>query len=456
MPHVAAAALIGLAVYGLARLAFNALVVRFWSASDLASIAEPLAVGLLISSAVSPPLAAALGRYPAQSGTLQAGGVTARLLLVGMGLALLVVAPGAAWVLHRGGWQESQALFAVAYGCLFALVSSIRALHFWSGRVVAYLVAEASSWAVFVTLVGSGLVWRSLVPMFAAWIAQPLVFITLSLWSHRDLLTSPRHVWSPPWRTLATLLSFGVANTMGSFPSMATPQLALLVVSSAGTRADVGYWATLVSLVSPIQLFPRALAITLFPRLSRERRGGEAPDPRGLDALTNAVGPPTFIVSVFATAIAPVILMTTAGVTSVAMSVAFALLVTAQAMTLVATPALSAGPSRDVIIPAVASVVGLMASVATWVVLGATAGLPGVATGVVAGTVVRTIWPFVASCRRGWLKPDHLGGLVAWLLLLLLMLVLSVTASWAALGAAVAVALWQVSRLARSRGCLRW
>jgi O-antigen/teichoic acid export membrane protein len=412
-----AAALIGLALYGLCRIFFNAVVIRFWSPSDLADIVEPMAVGGLFAAVALPAFASALGRYPAQAKDVVQGATAARFLLKAMATFLVagVVVTWSALVVG-GGQPVPVAGFATTYGASTVAVGATRYLYFWSGRLRSYLLGEALSWTLFAGIVAIALALGSKALMAFSWLAQGIVFVGASWYAHRDVLAHRSRRWEPPWSGNRELVSFGLINVLGSLPSMATPQLALLAVAILGSRSDVGYWAALVSLISPLQLLPRAVATVSLPRLASQRSRGHEALRWELERSTRVLTLLAFSGAAPLSAAASAVLLVTIGLSSADLELAWALLLLSQAMTVGATPvvsALSSGPLRQVAIPAAASALGLVATCAAWVGLHPLIGLPGIAAGILAGTLVRTLLPLGYGARRHWFAPSQLVEVAA-------------------------------------------
>jgi O-antigen/teichoic acid export membrane protein len=345
-------------------------------------------------------MAAAIGRYPAQAGG-GAFGVARQLTVISVAVVALS-APLAAVVLvastRSSAVEPIDLAAAIAYAFGFGVTTALRSLYFWSGQVSRYARAEITSWIVFAILVAASLVTSTFAFLVWTFVVQAAWFCGWAVLDHRDMF----RVGGPRvgGRELTT---FAGLNLVGSFPSMATPQLALLLVTSFDSTAAAGTYAAMVSLTTPIQLLPRALGLVLYPRLARAR----AEDPRRVAAdaaslareiVPLAVGPLLLVI-----ASAPLWIGVVIGNAGGPAIGPLALLLGAQAISIIAVPAVAAqttGPMREVAHPAAWSVLGLVASVVVWLVAPMQPISLRIAFGVLVGAIMRAGGPLVSVHGR--------------------------------------------------------
>ena len=195
---------------------------------------------------------------------------------------------------------------------------------------------------------------------------------------------------------------FGAVATVGSAAALARLHLPAIVTGLHWSAAEVGLLQAALSFFLVVMLVPRALELALFPALSgaygrRDRSAFRSAAEEALSATALALG----LVAGFLLVAGPGILRLAYGEEFLSAEGALVgVLVSGWALGLAVPPIAALSGAGVVIVPTAGALLGLLASLACWVIWVPDAGATGAALGLAVGSVVTAAVPIAGACTR--------------------------------------------------------
>jgi O-antigen/teichoic acid export membrane protein len=411
--------------YGIAafaKTAYFVAVARHSGPTMLGDATTIVAIGTLVSvvtaagfgPAATRAIAASRARNDTNMAWLAFSGTRRASTVSLAGLAVITAVVSAAWFGDLWiAWNLG--MFILTYG----LYQFYRAVDYGTGQVGPYLRTEIVANALL--LCGTALV---LVTNSALLLPFGLAYATFTAIAHRRTRATLRpksRIENP--QTVARrgavresrqsgIWDYATLNIAGTLASMASIQLGVVVARQALGHEAAGLFGAAFALLLPVLYLPRALATALLPRNAADLATGNTElIGSELSRLTLGSAMVSLPLAMLGVALAEPLITVTSGARFAAGADTLGILLIASFFLVVSIPAvnvLSARDVRDLRVPFLASVSGLVVTGMVWAVSLATSPrLTGVAAGVLAGSIVKSIWPVIYCFRRYRLR-QHL------------------------------------------------
>jgi O-antigen/teichoic acid export membrane protein len=403
-------------------LIFNAAGLRLLGAEAVGIVNIALSMAVLVSLPVSAGVAPALSRYLPllESGD---GRTALRRWALGAG-AVGMLAPALIFLLVYG------AILRLPYGALFAPMVLL-----WSGLYALYSLCRADLFAagsptraLWLEGAGVGLFALGMAVLVAggtgAWVPFSVYYVPAAAWIVVRTLRAgaDAHVPVAP----RELRAFALYSLLGSAASLGIAYFTTVVVSASSGLASAGLWATLLSVAAPLLLAPRTLNSSFFPRLSRLGRT----NPDGFARLCRVHQRFASLLALGSVGAAlvlarPLLGLAVGEVSSAALMPSWTLICIACYGIFRGEPLITAcGALGRARLTALAAFAGAGVCAGFWIALLPGAGMPGVAAGYMAYTLVVPVIVLVASRLRGPAPPAYFfpsdGAFAAVVLLIVL------------------------------------
>ena len=414
---------IGLALIGLMRLGFNAVALRGFGETLAGQLNVALSLAVLLSLPANTAFGSTTVRFVGQAlaqGRRERAAWTYRVMAVATSTTALVVAIAAVlardWIAAEQQVSPVLVVEAAVIAVGYAFYLFFRSVLYAIDRVATYALLEVVGGAIFfvslgvLALAGAGA--HLLLGFFAAYAA----FCVASWWLTRRLFLLPCPV--PERQSWGPLLSFSAIAAAGTAASLSVRELA---VSATPHLADLGGAAHLglsMSLLAPLQMFPRMLRSVIFARsatLDGAGRRGElsANITEATHWLLIIVVPACGLLGIVG---GPLIELMGGSATPERLLV-FRLLAVAALMEVMATPAANALPGAGYVkAPSYAALVALVVAGVVWMGAAPSLGLVGVALGIVANAIIKGGVPVWFAWRELKARPTRALGRVTVLL----------------------------------------
>jgi len=261
-----------LALYGLSRVAFNALGFRHFGAEAVGAVNVAMSTAVLISMPATAGLGPAYTRYVALSEDETRNGLFAWTVTL---LLPMVVLLGAVCLVPA---LTPLPAFTALWVGLYSFYSLGRADQFARNRPAGAVVLEITSFVLFLIGIFLSASWR-----LPPGLAFSLYFLPMGLYCLRLLVGSGRF-----HRPAPGFWSFALVSLLGSLPSLGVLYGSTIAMSRVGGLAAAGVWAALVSLISPVLLVPRTLNSVFLPKLAAASPSSASADGSAWSALTGS------------------------------------------------------------------------------------------------------------------------------------------------------------------------
>jgi len=410
---------VGLALIGLARLAFNTVALNAFDETLAGQLNVALSLSVLLSLPASTAFGATTVRFMAQARGQGRPGAAAWIYRTTLAATIIVATAGTvaalgarSWLSHLQGVDEALVFQAVELSVAYVSYLFFRNVLYALDRVKLYTYLEVGTGTVFfVTLSSLALLGRGhtlLTAFLASWVA----FSVAGLWLTRAQWTTP----CPPeertgWRPLA---SYSLLALVGTASSLCVRELAVFFAPAVADLGGAAHLALSMSLLAPLQFFPRMLRTALFAHSAElDGRGQQAALAGSLGAASHWLLLATVpACAVLALGAAP-ILTALGGTATPERLLVFRLLTAAALVDVVATPASNALPGvGNVKAPAYAALGALVLTIAAWWWLTPILGFTGLAVGMLLNSVVKGAVPIYAARVTLGARLTHAPGRV--------------------------------------------
>lgn len=397
---------VGLVAAGLVPFGFNLSVGHQFGAATLGRIAVALNLALFLGQipgtlggAAAKFIAESLGAGEEQEGRSIFAWLFVLTLVVGcvLGAGVLVVGLSLMPVLH---WPAETAGLTAALVPAYALYIFLKSAYYGFDRVRRYLINEiisdAAFFALLVTLLIGGVTSWLLLPF----VVNNLGFAVIALWDLRLAGVGKKGARLSGSRR-REVIEYCLVNGGGTVASLGRWSLGVIVAGWFLGAHSVGLFAAAVALTAPLALLPRAISLVTFAAMARLHGAGESLSVRTMlsqstEWLVLLLGIPSGLA-----------ILNAGGLLSIAFRPEFATAATAAQLIIagayitdISRPSIDAlSSTTHVRIATVASVAGLLVSLAVWLALIPAYGITMAGLGFALGAAVTALIPALAAVR---------------------------------------------------------
>jgi len=419
--------IVAMVIFGSTNFIFNVVIGRFYGSEILGEISAALSTSLLLSYFVATgfPSASAkyISEYIGKNKESEANYIFKLSLKYGVLISIGITCIAVIFLDNIASIfdiSEHFFLLSLPVTSLYGVYMILKMTYYGYRSVKKYFKNEIISDSVFFASLGIIIFFKNLYFVYTPYILLYLIFIILSITFFRTKFKTERI--SNKKNLQKAFFTYAGIAFIGTFSSMATRNLSVMMSSMYLPKSDVGFLSAALSVSTIFFLFPNALNRILLPEFSYTFGKGDK------EKLTKLLNKSTEYVSFFVTLVnslgiifAPIIIDFFYSSKFADSVILLQILLFSYWFTMVARPAVAVlSGTKYVHIPNIGGVLGLFSAICGWIFLIPTFGIIGTAIGYLLGIVVNVILILFFTIEYFQLKLYFISDFIVVLLVLLL------------------------------------